>query len=62
MRENEMCDLYSFEYLILDLAIDDLSIRTGTCQSTTPPQNMYKCLDGTLIPKTKVSLKFNKKK
>ncbi|UJR31098.1 hypothetical protein I4U23_018606, partial [Adineta vaga] len=37
-----------------DLAIDDLSIRSGTCQSTTPPQNMYKCLDGTLIPKNKV--------
>ncbi|CAF1593620.1 unnamed protein product, partial [Adineta ricciae] len=37
-----------------DLAIDDLSVRSGTCQSSTPPQNMYKCLDGTLIPKTKV--------
>ncbi|CAF0847412.1 unnamed protein product, partial [Rotaria sordida] len=37
-----------------DLAIDDLSTRSGSCLSTTPPQNMYQCLDGTLIAKTKV--------
>ncbi|CAF4185562.1 unnamed protein product, partial [Rotaria sp. Silwood2] len=37
-----------------NLAIDDLSTRSANCLSTTPPQNMYKCLDGTLIPKLKV--------
>ncbi|CAF4840990.1 unnamed protein product, partial [Rotaria sp. Silwood1] len=37
-----------------DLAIDDVSTRSGSCLSTTPPQNMYQCLDGTLIAKTKV--------
>ncbi|CAF5162507.1 unnamed protein product, partial [Rotaria sp. Silwood1] len=31
-----------------DLAIDDLTTRSGNCLSTTPPQNMYQCLDGTL--------------
>lgn len=41
---------------ILDLAIDDLSIRSGICQSTTPPGNMHRCSDGTLIPMAKVSL------
>lgn len=37
------------------MAIDDLSTRTGACQSTTPPHNMYKCLDGALIPISKVN-------
>ena len=36
------------------MAIDDLSTRTGTCVSTTPPVNMYMCLDGTVIPIAKV--------
>jgi hypothetical protein len=40
--------------IILDLAIDDLTTRSGTCQSTTPPHNMYQCLDGTTIPISKV--------
>ncbi len=40
--------------IVLDLAIDDLTTRSGTCQSTTPPHNMYQCLDGTLIPSSKV--------
>ncbi|CAF4086941.1 unnamed protein product, partial [Rotaria sordida] len=37
-----------------DLAIDDLSTRSGSCLSTTPPQNTYQCPDGTLIANTKV--------
>jgi hypothetical protein len=37
------------------LAIDDLSTRTGVCSATITPPNTYKCLDGTLIPITKVS-------
>jgi hypothetical protein len=41
--------------MILDLAIDDLTTRSGTCQSTTPPNNMYKCLDGALIAMAQVS-------
>jgi hypothetical protein len=42
--------------MILDLAIDDLTTRFGTCQSTTPPPNMYKCLDGAIIAMSQVSL------
>ena len=38
----------------LELAIDDLSTRLGTCQTTTPPPNTYKCLEGTLISLSKV--------
>ncbi|CAF3769976.1 unnamed protein product, partial [Adineta steineri] len=37
-----------------DLAIDDISQKVGNCLTTTPPPNMYRCLDGTTIPKTKV--------
>jgi hypothetical protein len=49
-------NLFEFLYLfiLLDLAIDDLSTRSGICQTTTLPQNIYKCLDGTLIPLSKV--------
>ncbi|CAF5191737.1 unnamed protein product, partial [Rotaria sp. Silwood1] len=43
-----------YQCIILDLAIDDLTTRSGNCLSTTPPQNMYQCLDGTLISKSKV--------
>ena len=42
--------------LFLDLAIDDLTTRMGACQYTTPPPNMYRCLDGTLIAMSQVSL------
>jgi len=40
---------------ILDLAIDDLTTRSGTCQSIPPPPNMYKCLDGAIIAMARVS-------
>jgi hypothetical protein len=39
---------------IVDLAIDDLSMRTGICQTATTSPNTYRCADGSVIPAIKV--------